>query len=304
MYRHKKGLALLLLTVAAIAAACSSGAAEKTEAPKTPVTMQHIHGAGFNADGTQLQVAAHDGLRIYEKGAWQNPNLPRHDYMGFAVVDNGFYSSGHPAPSSKLANPLGLVKTTDGGKNLAPLAFGGELDFHVLGVGYRNHAIYVENEQPTAHLQKGLAYSLDDGKTWKQAEAKGITGQIIQLAVHPDRAEVVAAATEGGLLLSADYGHSFQPIAAEGPISAVAFSPKGDRLYYGFRELKRYDLASRQSESLPAPAIGQKDAMSAITINPARPSEVVLATFGVDIHLTQDDGKSWATIAQRGKGSQ
>ncbi len=85
-------------------------------------TLPHIHGLGFSSDGKQLMVPAHVGLFIVSDGTWRRGDGPQHDYMGFAVSDDGFYSSGHPAPSAGgLANPLGLVKSTDGGKTLTNL---------------------------------------------------------------------------------------------------------------------------------------------------------------------------------------
>src|SRR5574341_375205 len=47
------------------------------------VELTHVHGMGFTADGRQLMVAVHDGLRIFAEGKWQAPNLAAHDYMGF-----------------------------------------------------------------------------------------------------------------------------------------------------------------------------------------------------------------------------
>ncbi|MGH2535886.1 MAG: F510_1955 family glycosylhydrolase, partial [Candidatus Promineifilaceae bacterium] len=120
----------------------------------SPVTAEfpHIHGLGFSADGRQLFVPAHDGLRLFSDGQWQIPDAPAHDYMGYAPADDGFYSSGHPHPSSGLVNPLGLVKSTDGGQTLTRLGFEGESDFHLMGVGYQNHAIYVVNPRANSRL--------------------------------------------------------------------------------------------------------------------------------------------------------
>lgn len=39
-----------------------------------------------------------------------------------------------------------------------------------------------------------------------------------------------------------------------------------------------------------------------IAVNPAQPDEMVFATFGRDIYLSQDDGQSWKQIARAGKG--
>jgi hypothetical protein len=68
----------------------------------------HIHGLGFSGDGQRLFVPAHTGFQVYAHGGWFTPNVPPHDYMGYVATDDGFYSSGHPAPNSDLVNPLGL----------------------------------------------------------------------------------------------------------------------------------------------------------------------------------------------------
>ncbi|HLO02508.1 MAG TPA: hypothetical protein VK191_05335, partial [Symbiobacteriaceae bacterium] len=160
------------------------------------VKFDHIHGLGFSADGSRLLIPAHDGLKLYVDGKWQVPEQPKHDYMGFAVTDDGFYSSGHPAPGSKLPEPLGLVKSADGGKTLKMLGLQGQYDFHVMGAGYKNHAVYVFNQVASPQLPAGLQVSLDDGKSWKRAGAKGLSGAPIQIAVHPTDPKIVAVGTE------------------------------------------------------------------------------------------------------------
>jgi hypothetical protein len=34
-------------------------------------------------------------------GKWKEAPGEMHDYLGFSMADNGFYSSGHPAPGTK-----------------------------------------------------------------------------------------------------------------------------------------------------------------------------------------------------------
>ncbi|MGG3987015.1 hypothetical protein [Bacillus smithii] len=77
------------------------------------INLEHIHGLGYTSDGKQILIPAHNGLVSYSEGQWKSVNAPKHDYMGFQIVDNGFYSSGHPAPDSGLKNPMGIVKSTD-----------------------------------------------------------------------------------------------------------------------------------------------------------------------------------------------
>lgn len=266
------------------------------------VDMPHIHGLGFSADGRQLIVPAHDGLRLFADGEWAVPDVAAHDYMGYTPVDEGFYSSGHPHPSSGLANPFGLVKSTDGGETLEKLGFEGESDFHLMGVGYENHAIYVLNPAPNSRLPAGMHVSLDDGQTWRPCAVRGLTGRPIQIAVHPTEANRVAVATEGGLFLSADSGDSFTRIGDSAPVTAVAFHPDGQTLLFGANRLSAYDLASEQITAVPTPTIAADDAIGYIAANPVQDGEMALATFSRDIYLSPDNGQTWQQIAEDGKG--
>lgn len=268
-----------------------------------PVDLPHIHGLGYSADGSQLFVPAHTGLRIFADGVWLTPELPVHDYMGYTATDEGFYSSGHPGPGSDLPNPLGLVKSADGGKTLTTLGFGGETDFHIMGVGYKNHAIYVVNPAPNSRLSAGLHRSVDDGTTWQQRAMQGVTAQPIQLAVHPTDAEVVALATEAGAFLSTDAGMTFGQIGSPEPVTAVAWSPDGTQLVFGATTLSAYDLESKEITALNTPPIAARDAISAIAINPVQRDELTIATFERNIYRSENGGQDWQQIARAGTGN-
>ncbi|MEW5987552.1 MAG: F510_1955 family glycosylhydrolase [Chloroflexota bacterium] len=309
----KSFLALSTVLVAlSLLAACGGGlslatpTAEVAQAEQPPagqavIEMPHIHGLGFSPDGRQLVVPAHDGLRIYAEGEWLIPDVPAHDYMGYAPADDGFYSSGHPDPASGLVNPLGLVKSTDGGRSLAQLGFAGESDFHLMGVGYQSHAIYVLNATPNSQLPAGMHYSLDDGQTWQPSALEGVDTQPFRVTVHPTEANVVALATEAGLFLSADYGHTFSLVNQNGAVAAATFSPDGQKLYFGNNWLSVYDLASQQIQALAVPTLVAGDAISFLVVNPVRPQEVALATFSRAVYLSADGGQSWQPIAEGGQ---
>jgi hypothetical protein len=265
------------------------------------VQFQHIHGLGFSADGQQLFVPAHNGFLIFRNGRWEVPDLPVHDYMGYSAADDGFYSSGHPGPGSNLINPLGLIRSTDGGQTFTTLDFEGETDFHLMSVGYRNHAIYVVNPSPNSRLSAGLHYSLDDGQNWEQSAGQGISGSPIQIAVHPTDAQTVALAAEGGLFLSNDYGDTFTRIGDTMPVSTATFDPDGDRLLFGYQSLFAYDMATGQTTSFPSPAVTGNDAISNVAVN-TQSDQIALATFNRNIYLSQDDGQEWEQIAVEGNG--
>jgi hypothetical protein len=279
----------------------NAGGGAQTTAQDT-VDFPHIHGLGYSADGKQLLVPAHTGLRVFAEGTWQRPNVPANDYMGYAATSDGFYSSGHPGPGARLPNPIGLVKSTDGGKELKPLGFAGESDFHLMGVGYQNHAIYVLNPAPNSKLATGLQYSLDDGRTWQQSAMRGVTSQPVQIAVHPTQANIVALASEGGLFLSTDHGNAFTPIGEAKQVTAAAFNSDGGRLFFGSNTLSVYDITSTKSTTLSTPPLGANDAISYVATNPVQADELAIATFGLSIYRSVDGGRSWEQIAKDGLG--
>ena len=80
------------------------------------ITLTHVHGLSYSADGKQLFVPSHHGLAVYSDGRWSKAPGPQHDYMGFTGSGSALYSSGHPAPGTGLVNPFGLIKSVDGGR--------------------------------------------------------------------------------------------------------------------------------------------------------------------------------------------
>lgn len=101
------------------------------------VTLTHVHGLSYTADGSQLLIPSHYGLAVFSDGRWSKAPGPAHDYMGFSATRDALHSSGHPAPRSGLTNPFGLIKSNDGGKTWQKLGLEGESDFRRLGVAAR-----------------------------------------------------------------------------------------------------------------------------------------------------------------------
>ncbi len=299
-------LALLALALLALLAACAPSPPAASESHSgadhehAAEAMPHLHGLAFSADGRQLIVPAHIGLRVYEGGAWHAPDVAAHDYMGFAATDEGFYSSGHPAPGSPLANPLGLVRSDDGGATLEPLAFQGESDFHLLGVGYRSHAIYLVNPAANAQMQPGPYASFDRGASWTPFAARGVSAPPYQIAVHPDEPGRLAMATDAGLLQSVDYGASFALVGPAAPATAAAYSLDGRRLLFAAATLSALDLASGATTALGAPQLAADDTITYVASSPVDAQTMALATLGRDIFMSSDGGASWQQIAEAG----
>ncbi|MGH8705639.1 MAG: hypothetical protein ACREUO_09520 [Burkholderiales bacterium] len=135
------------------------------------VTITHVHGLAFSADGKKLMIPSHHGLALYENGRWSKAPGPQHDYMGFSATEKYLYSSGHPAAGSGLVNPFGVIRSRDGAKTWDKLGLGGETDFHLLATGWNTNAIYVGSWTDMLEVSAlFLAFVL--GLVWPRREAE------------------------------------------------------------------------------------------------------------------------------------
>lgn len=272
-----------------------------------PVTLMHVHGLAYSADGKQLMIPSHHGLALHANGRWSKAPGPAHDYMGFAATRDALYSSGHPAPGSGLVNPFGLIKSRDGGKTWRKLGLEGESDFHLMTASHDTNAIYVFNSAANSRMRAiGIYFTLDDGMKWKAAAAKGLRGQLATLAVHPSDARVVAAGTAEGLFLSRDAGQSFERITAVKGVLGTHFDLDGQSLWFsshaGRPGMARIALKpGAKPEEVPMPAVSE-DAISYIAQNPARHDEIAVATFKRSVFVSPDRGRTWKQIAAQGIG--
>lgn len=269
------------------------------------VTLTHVHGLAYSADGKQIFVPSHHGLAIYSGGQWRKAAGPEHDYMGFAATKQFFYSSGHPAPGSGLINPFGLIKSADGGRTWQKRGLEGEVDFHLLATSYGTNAVYVFTHEPNSRMSKpGIHATLNDGFSWKRADGKGLEGALLNLAVHPSNNQIVAAGTKTGLFFSTDGGNSFTRLAGGEQVLAVFFDLDEKQLWFssygGKPALTRLDWNGNKKSAVSLPPL-TRDAVAYIAQNPANRNEYAIATFERNVYLTKDQGKQWTRIANQGQ---
>jgi photosystem II stability/assembly factor-like uncharacterized protein len=284
---------LLLVTLIAVIFLNGCSKVNKT-------TLMHIHGLGYSNDGKQLFIPAHDGLVVYTDGKWNTMEGKKHDYMGFNIVDDGFYSSGHPAPDAGMKNPLGIVKSTDNGKTLQQLDLYGVEDFHSMGVGFKSHSIYVFNTKPNAKMDSiGMYYSTDDTKTWNKSAMKGINSEPFAMAVHSTDSAIVAVGTKEGIFLSKNNGNEFELLPLRSPSTALAFGTQGDLWIGGPDSIVEKNGNNYLTYKIPT--LDQQDAVAYIAQNPVNENELVFATYKKSVFRSTDKGASWKELIHLGE---
>lgn len=308
--RHPVAGLLLGSSIIASAIVAVQGTASAQSASRStlvaPVNLPHIHGLAFSADGANLFIPDHHGLAVYGKGHWSTVPGLANDYMGFAVTKAAFYSSGHPAPNSNAVNPLGLMKSVDGGRTWSSLGLRGEADFHHMAASYGTSAIYVWNTGPNNRMpQVGLYRTDNDGFLWSHETASGLTGQIGVLAVHPSNPAIVAVVTNDGLFISMDSGSRFSARVNGVQVVSASFDLDGKHLWYGSYDkhavLTRIALSgnSQDAKRIALPPL-HNDAVAYIAQSPTNRSELAIATFQRSVFISTNDGQNWRMIARNG----
>ncbi|QYF91039.1 F510_1955 family glycosylhydrolase [Arthrobacter sp. PAMC25284] len=207
-------LVLSACTPAATDSRPGTGSDTSAAAAVSGLPSAHVHGLSVNGETGQVLLATHEGL-FDVSGSPAVKIGPTNDYMGFtATMDpDVFYASGHPGAGSDLPNPLGLIKTTDGGRTWQQLSRQKESDFHALAATKSGIVAF-----------DGTMRTSANGSTW-QTVAADFTPAV--LAGHPD-SDTVLATTRDGVQRSTDGGTTWE-LNASGPvIQFVAFAGAGE----------------------------------------------------------------------------
>lgn len=298
---HKTASRAQRITVRWLAFACLGGLALAAQAI---TELRHAHGIGYSADGGRIFIPNHYGIAVYGDGRWSKVPGPRHDYMGFVVTRNFIFSSGHAAGSRGASNPLGLMRSGDGGRTWTKLSLEGQVEFHVVAAGYLSNVLYVYNAEPNSAMPKAGIYraTSDLRPLWHGAAARGLDGDVGMLTAHPTEPGTIAAATTAGLFLSHDGGDEFKPILPGLRATAACFAVEGDALLVGTLHgkqpgLLRIAIKDGIRKSLTLPPFG-RDAVANIVQNPARRTELALISFERAVYVSPDGGKTWKRIAR------
>lgn len=242
----------------------------------------HVHGLGVNPADGALFVATHTGLFRAAPG---EPRARRvgerfQDTMGFTVTGpDRFLGSGHPDGRDRLPPFLGLLRSTDPGRNWEPVSLLGERDFHVLeAAGERIYGYGTDFES----RQASLLVSDDGGRSWQQRTPPE---PLLSLAIHPDDPDRLVAAGARGIYSSHDAGQGWRPLADEAGLLAW---PRTEALI-----VVRLDgsVARSADRGLSWQAAGDIDGQSAAFESAG--DELYVALHNGTIKRSADGGHNW-----------
>ena len=216
--RHSAALsaaAAALFALAGCAPASSpapetNGTATGTGSAPSPLPGSHVHGIAVSGETSQVLLATHDGL--FDVTTTPAAKIGEtNDLMGFTTgpSDGVFYASGHPGPGSDLPNPMGLLRSSDGGKTWEQLSRQGESDFHALTATEAGIVAF-----------DGALRTSPDGKAWHTVP---VDFSPAVLAGHPDSITVLAT-TQDGIQRSTDSGSTWTPLENGPVIQFAAFA--------------------------------------------------------------------------------
>jgi photosystem II stability/assembly factor-like uncharacterized protein len=240
----------------------------------------------------------------YRNGQWRQAGDSAYDLIGLSVTKDGIYSSGHGPSDGPVGDPIGLVKSTDGGKSWRRLTLAGEAEFHVMDVSFRSGAIYVLNVAANSQMSgPGVYFSRDDGKSWKRCTVAGLAPQIVRIAAHPLLPSTVAVATENGIYISHDFGEVFHRIGPSVPISAITFDVRGDHLFFALDDpyrLLRISLDGITTLALSLPKLEETSFVKFIAQNRSNLQQLAIATRRKNVFQSHDGGATWKHIMRYG----
>ena len=217
------------LTVGAVAFIAALSLASCASTPPSTGTdhaapIQHVHGIIANPSGDGFLLGTHEGIFTATNDGELGARVPGADFdaMGLTAVGDTLLASGHPGRSTppELGSPnLGIIRSTDNAQTWSPVAFTGEIDFHVLTAGPDGSVYGIASDGA------GLLVSKDSGGAWTSAN-----DSLFALSLTVDATGRLIASTPDGIKVSSDAGATFSLWEDAPLLAAISVSPDHTRL--------------------------------------------------------------------------
>ena len=239
-------------------------------------SVSHIH--HVKVVENKVLVLTHEGLfELVGKNEMKLVGKDKLDVMGFTTLGKALFASGHPSQGSKMPNPIGLVKSLDGGSTWKAVSLVGKVDFHFLeGAG---SDLYGADSQ-----SRNLIYSADSGKTWSTLGANTFT----DIAVSPDMPAMAVAINNSELLLTENAFKSTTKIKNALKFTQIEWRNSGLYALSGsslYKSTNSGKIWTKLSTFKGVPGI-----LSAS-------DQLMLVTVGSDIYTSSNAGKKFTIVS-------
>ena len=239
-------------------------------------SVSHLH--QVKVVEKKVLVLTHEGLfELVGKNDMKLVGKDKIDVMGLTSLGKVLVASGHPSKGSNMPNPIGLLKSIDGGLNWKAISLVGKVDFHLLeGAG---------SELYGADSQSGnLMHSADSGKAWSSLG----TNNFSDIAVSPEMPGMAIAIKGSELLITENAFKSTTKIKNNLKITQIEWRNSG--LY-----------ALSGSELYKSSNTGKT--WTKLTTFKAKPGilsasdQMMLVTVGSDIYTSSNAGRKFKIVS-------
>ena len=238
-------------------------------------SVSHIH--HVKVIENKVLVLTHEGLfELVSKNDMKLVGKEKIDVMGFTTLGKVLFASGHPAAGSKAPNPIGLVKSIDGGLSWKAISLVGKVDFHFLE-GARTDLYGADSQSGD------LLHSANSGKTWRSLGANTFA----DLAVSPEMSGMAIALKDSELLLTENAFKTSSKIESALKFTQIEwrksglYSLSGNSLYKSTNFGKTWTKLSTF-----------KGAPGSLSVS----DQMMLVTVGSDIYTSKNEGKSFRKL--------
>ena len=242
-------------------------------------SVSHIH--HVKVIENKVLVLTHEGLfELVGENDMKLVGKDRIDVMGFTSLGKVLVASGHPAIGSKMPNPIGLVKSLDGGLTWKAISLVGKVDFHFLeGAG---SDLYGADSQTGKFM-----YSADSGQTWRTLGTNTFT----DIAVSPEIPAMAIAIKNSELLLTRNAFESTTKIKNSLKITQIEWRKSGLYALSG-KTLYKSTNSGKTWTKLNT----FKGVLGILSAS----DQLMLVTVGPDIYTSTNSGESFKKFFQSG----
>ena len=238
-------------------------------------SVSHIH--QVKVVEKKVFVLTHEGL--YELVSKNNMKLigkDKIDVMGFTTSGKALFASGHPAQGSKAPNPIGFLKSIDGGSTWRAVSLVGKVDFHLLE-GARSELYGADSQSGN------LMHSADSGKTWSSLGANNFS----DIAVSPKAQGVAIAIENSELLLTKNAFKSTTKIKNNLKITQIEWRNSG---LYALNDSSLYKSSNTGKTWTKLSTFKAEPGILSVS------DQMMLVTVGSDIYTSSNNGRKFKAL--------